>query len=541
MKKVMIIVPHEDDEVNLTGGILNSSIFNKNNCYVVFMTNGDCGFKCKTRIKEAKKSTRHLKIPLQNVIFLGDPDQCFDGNNHIYHTRDGEIFESASKHKETYCESGTDFHYQQFGKHANYNYDSLIKDITLLIKTIKPDIFFVNDFDSHPDHRCCSLCFEKSLGMVLKEDRNYAPKVYKGFAYPTAYKSVKDFNNLNLESAKFNTEDYSFCEMENPYYKWEDRIRFPTGKESRNRLLIFNKCYKNIKKHRSQIPLLKNFASIINSDQVFWERKTNNLAFCSNVITSSGNGNYLNDFLLFDCESVLNGNKIKPKLLDVAWVPDEEDKEKKVKFEFFSQQEVSSIRLYQNVNSKKLIKNIEISFSDNTSEKYKLENDLITKINIKKENIEWIEVKILDNIKNSGFSEIEILKEEVEDFKYIKILDSNDNFIYNSYIYDNLNINIYEYDGINSRYLSKSDYDVYQDGRRVENYNLNINRKKCKLKVSLKENPNIYDIVILEKLTTGKKFKHGMIVFLNNILFNFDLFLVRVINRIKRCIYKGVI
>ena len=75
----------------------------------------------------------------------------------------------------------------------------------------------------------------------------------------------------------------------------------------------------------------------------------------------------------------------------------------------------------------------------------------------------------------------------------------------------------------------------------MENYNLNINRKKCKLKVSLKENPNIYDIVTLEKLTTGRKFKHGMIIFLNNILFNFDLFLVRVINRIKRCIYKGVI
>ena len=541
MQKIMIMVPHEDDEVNLIAGILNSISDDKNNCYIVFMTNGDCGFKCKTRIKEAKKSAKYLGIPLKNIIFLGYPDQCFDGKEHIYHTRNKKIFVSESKHKETYCTNSVDFHYQQFGSHANYNYSNLISDITLLIQTIRPDIFFVNDFDSHPDHRSCSLCFEKALGIVLREEKNYVPKVYKGFAYPTAYKSIKDFDNINLESTKFNTEKYSFCKMENPYYKWENRIRFPVNKKYRSRLLIFNKWYKNIKKHGSQTPLLKSYASIINSDQVFWERKTNNIAFHSKVITSSGNGNYLNDFMLFDCKNVLNGDRQKPELLDAAWIPDDDDKEKRVKFEFSFPQEFNNIYLYQNVNSNQLIKNIEIYFSDNTSKKYKLENDLVTKIDIKKENIKWLEIKILDNYKNSGFSEIEILKEEPEEFKYIKILDNNNNFIYNNYIYNHLNISVYGYNGMNSIYLSKSEYDVYQDGRKVENDKLNINRKKCTLKVSLKENPNIYDIIIVKRITTKEIFKHKIIVFLNNTLFNFDLFFVRVINKIKRYIYKGII
>ena len=245
--------------------------------------------------------------------------------------------------------------------------------------------------------------------------------------------------------------------------------------------------------------------------------------------------------MLFDCKNVLNGDRQKPELLDAAWIPDDDDKEKRVKFEFSFPQEFNNIYLYQNVNSNQLIKNIEIYFSDNTSKKYKLENDLVTKIDIKKENIKWLEIKILDNYKNSGFSEIEILKEEPEEFKYIKILDNNNNFIYNNYIYNHLNISVYGYNGMNSIYLSKSEYDVYQDGRKVENDKLNINRKKCTLKVSLKENPNIYDIIIVKRITTKEIFKHKIIVFLNNTLFNFDLFFVRVINKIKRYIYKGII
>ena len=118
-------------------------------------------------------------------------------------------------------------------------------------------MIFVNDFDSHPDHRCCSLSFEKALGIYLKEDFSYQPQVLKGFAYPTSYKSMDDFKNINLESTKFNTEPHSYAQMQNPYYRWEDRIRFPIGKSCRNRFIIRNAWYQNIRKHRSQSGLLR--------------------------------------------------------------------------------------------------------------------------------------------------------------------------------------------------------------------------------------------------------------------------------------------
>lgn len=530
MKKIMVIVPHEDDEINITGGILNSQ-FDKSNCYVVFMTNGDYANRCKTRIKEAKKSCKYLGIKESNVIFLGYPDQYYRAKTHIYHT--------TKSTRETYCVASNELHYKVFNTHAKCNYDSLLNDMILLINTYKPDIYFTVDFDSHPDHRCLSLIFEKSLGIVLKDNYDYAPLVYKGFAYPTSFKSKKDFNNINIESTKFVSEKYSFCEMQNPYYKFENRVRFPVSESCNRRSLLFNKLYKNIKIHTSQASLLKSYDSIINSDQVFWERKTNNLAFHCKITTSSGNGSYLNDFMLFDCENILSGDTKKPKLISNSWIPDKEDKEKKVKFEFTTSQNISSISLYQNVNSNKYIRNIEITYSDKTKEKYKLNNELLSYIYIYKRDINWLEIKVLDDYNNSGFSEIEIFNDDSTDINYIKILD-NDNFVYDNYYFDKFNLSIYSYNKGLVKYLDKKDYNIYQNGKLVDYNALDLTKKKFELKVSLKENENIYDKVIVRKILVISKIKHNVIKFINLCTFNFDFFFVRVVNKIRKFIFGKV-
>ena len=67
----MIIVPHEDDELNLMGGIYGQLVKNKNRLITVFITNGDYLNKGKTRIKEAIKVNRKIGLNKQDVIFLG--------------------------------------------------------------------------------------------------------------------------------------------------------------------------------------------------------------------------------------------------------------------------------------------------------------------------------------------------------------------------------------------------------------------------------------------------------------------------------------
>ena len=530
-KKIMVIVPHEDDELNLIGGLLRLKEINKKNCYIVYMTNGDFDFLAKTRIKEALKSTKYLKIPRENVIFLGYADQCFYGNNHIYNTHKPDKFTSKKGKTNTYCEIKDEFSYKKNKQHNPYNYESLLNDFISLLDEYQPDILFTNDFDSHPDHRCCSLIFDKALGIVLKNNLNYQPKVYKGFAYPTAYKGVNDFNNINLESTKFKTEDHSFCKMQNPYYKWEERVRFPVYKN--NKLLLFNKLYQNLKKHRSQL-IIKRCYSIINNDQVFFERHTNNLALKSNITVSSGKKEFLNDFVLFDCDDILNGDKQIPKLLDEAWIPDIDDEKKTIKFEFEKNEDIDKICLYQNVNSKQFIKKIIVTLSNGLKKEYDLFDDYKTEILINQKNINWLSIKIKDEKTiNQGFSEIEILKENKNTKQFIKILN-NDDFVYDKYIYDRLNINIYYYDGFKSNYLKKEDCVFYLNNKEISYIDINkITLKKFDLKVKLKDS-DLFDEVKFKRINTFYKIIHKIIVILNDSTLWIEVFFSRVINKIKR-------
>ena len=48
--KVLLIVPHQDDEINIAGDLLDRNIISP---FVVFTTNGDYKYQGATRIKEA--------------------------------------------------------------------------------------------------------------------------------------------------------------------------------------------------------------------------------------------------------------------------------------------------------------------------------------------------------------------------------------------------------------------------------------------------------------------------------------------------------
>ena len=153
-KKNLIIVPHEDDELNLIGGLLNSNYLNKDNTYIAYMTNGDYNCSVKTRFNEAKKALKMCGIKDENIIFLGYCDQHFSENKHIYMTSKDEIFESKKQKKETYLtDEENEYAWKKRKKHSKFNKEALINDLEFLIKEYRPDIIFVNDFDSHPDHR----------------------------------------------------------------------------------------------------------------------------------------------------------------------------------------------------------------------------------------------------------------------------------------------------------------------------------------------------------------------------------------------------
>ena len=532
-KKIMIIVPHQDDELNIVGGLLTSNYFDPKNIFIAFVTNGDYLCNYKARIKEVIKVSKKLKIPFENIIFLGYADQHVKENNHIYNTYEPNFFISKKGYMETFSnELFNEYHYKKYKQHSKFNYENILNDYIDLTEEYKPDVLFTIDFDSHPDHRASSLLFDAAMGIVLKKNKNYNPLVYKSFAYPTNYKGINDFNNINFNSSKFKTEPYSICEMQNPYYEWDERIRFSVDYSNN---LFCNPLYNLLKKYRSQL-IIKRAYSIINSDVVFWQRRTDNLCLFSKIIASSGETKYLNDFMLFDVEKLTNGDKKQPVLKNACWIPLKEDKNKEIQIIFPEKKIIDKVVFYQNIIGDSKVKKISIELSSGT----KVIEDLSgvkSKIYIKnEENISWIKIKILESIgKQPGFSEIEIFSPTNPLFEYFNI-DILDCFI-NKKIYTdkkikNNQIKFYYYDGIQSKYFDKDEVLLNQNNCSVENINYGKNI------FSLKNNKKIYKEIKVVKNNNFIKLNHKLKVTFNNIILKIDIFISRVLNKIDRILKR---
>lgn len=531
-KKIMIIVPHEDDELNLVGGLLVSKYFDPKKVFIVFTTNGDFLCNYKVRIRESSRVAKKLHIPLNNLIFLGYADQHIKEEKHMYLTHKPDVFTSIKGDSETFgTKKVKDFHYKLYNRHSEFNYESLLQDCIDVIGNYKPDVLYAIDFDSHPDHRAASLIFDKAMGRVLKENKEYRPLIYKGFAYPTAYKGERDFADINFKSTVFKEEPFSLTEMQNPYYKWEERVRFPVNIKNN---LFRNPFYKLLKIYRSQL-IIKRSYSIINNDVVFWQRPTNNLCLDAYLEASSGNIEFINDFMLFDVNNLMNGDCKIPIISDSAWIPNKDDEKKEIKVIFKDKSKIDKIVLYQNLTRNSKINLINIEFSNGKTIVETLE-DYKTVISVNCDNkIEWIRINILKSEgEKAGFTELEILSHKDPLFKYFNV--EIDNSFSSKKIYAKSlkhidKINFYYYDGIESKYLKEDKILLNKKQFNRKNIIYGINS------FSLRNSDNESKIMIA-KYTWFNKFFHNIKIIMNNYLLKINIFIFRVINKINRLLKR---
>ena len=130
-KKVMVIVPHEDDELNLFGGLFEEYLKYGSNVKVVFVTNGDLYLPRETRIREAINALSEVGVTEDNIVFLGYGDGYL--YKHLYNAYDGERLISEAGFMETH---GADFHPAFIEEHpfTRENYIEDIKACMLLRK-----------------------------------------------------------------------------------------------------------------------------------------------------------------------------------------------------------------------------------------------------------------------------------------------------------------------------------------------------------------------------------------------------------------------
>lgn len=421
-KKVMVIVPHEDDDLNLVGGVIEKYVENGSEIFIVFATNGDYFDKAEMRINDAVSCWQYLGVPEKNVYFLGYGDRWSTEGPHIYNASADQPLKSAVGRTETY---GTATHPAYHNGNA-YTFRNYSNDIMQIILEKRPDILFISDYDKHPDHKAVSLCSEYVLGKILKSTSDYQPIVYKGYTYSTAWEAADDFRSLNLKSTQQPIES----EYEPMVYDWNSRVRFPVNGNTMSRSILSTKYYKAFAIYRGQ-SARSHLNKIINGDKVFWQRRTDSLLYTSKVKVSSGDGSYLTDFRIIDSDDI-NDRKHSP--YDRVWTPDAKDAEKTIHVVLKKESDIYSINLYDHPSPDDNITNIRITFSDGSSVEtgHLNRNGLASEITVKKKKIKSFDIKIVSyEGDNPGLCEIEAFRKKGQyDGTFIKLMDNEGNFVY---------------------------------------------------------------------------------------------------------------
>lgn len=522
-KKVMVIVPHEDDDLLISGQVLPSMYKNGADVRVVFATNGDKRVSAYTRQSEACNALEKLGIPREKVIFLGYPD-----GTQLYVGKKTFSFSSGWDH--TYAGKGfKDYHFDRFGTHAKYTAENMVDDIESVVLEYRPDYILAIDFDTHTDHRGVSISFEKAMERILKKESGYTPKVLKCFGYSLAWKSKPDFYALNIKSTvmqdREKNNDPSY-ETDVPQYRWNNRVRLPIDKKSLSHSILRCSEYKALSEHLSQYAYCYS-ERIINGDSVYWNRRTDSLTYNADISVSSGDASLLNDFRLIGVGNRTAGLHVK--LENCVSRFDKNDAQKTVTVKFDSPKTVSCVSLYDNFGLNSNILGGVITFSDGSKVEVPALNADGSETRVvfePKHNITSFTFKVTEYEGVAGLDEIEAFENADYDmgFSLIKLKNADtDDYIYNYLITPDeksLNLGVY-LSNPNAGYTIKI---IEGDSVKLEGNTLVFDDdfEKCTVRAELNGDPSTYDQITVKRLSERELKSYESFEKVNKTVFKID-------------------
>ncbi len=437
--RVLVLAPHPDDEINVAGNMILNLAAAKAEIFVAYSTNGDFEQKADVRAREIVESLKILGVPREKIIFLGYGDGQKLSN--VPTT-------SPAGFSETYAaENFVDYAKKTFGRHSAYTKANFKRDLKNLLLELRANVIFCVDFDSHADHRTLSTLFEEVLGEILHERSDYRPEIYKKFAYATAFTAEADFYAQNLLATRKpkvgETDTYDFDLIDRANYVWADRIRFPVPENCRRTILKENPLAEAIFAHKSQRNQW-NALRILNSDEVFFERRTDNELFSAKITATSGDASKICDFKLIDTSDV----EISPaKLENNVWQPIN-DAKPTIFIDFDEPTQVQQVKIYGNPlddESAELFLRLELANSFANVDKHKISLDNVKKfrltlpkhgqpliLNTEKLFVTRAELEIVSAGKNFGISEAEFFSnaDPIRKIAPFVKLTVDDNFFY---------------------------------------------------------------------------------------------------------------
>jgi LmbE family N-acetylglucosaminyl deacetylase len=168
--RVLVLVPHPDDEVLGAGGVIQRALASKAQVKIVFLTYGDynvwsftvfkkrpvflpSGLRAMGQVRrgEAIKADKILGVSSDDLIFLGYPDH---GTMNIWCYN----WDNARPFRSRLTKARGVPYKNAYNANAPYTGDSIVTDIKHILSQYRPtQIFVTNSLDENVDHRALYL------------------------------------------------------------------------------------------------------------------------------------------------------------------------------------------------------------------------------------------------------------------------------------------------------------------------------------------------------------------------------------------------
>ncbi len=267
INSVLVLVPHQDDDLNVAGSLLDQMKEAGIHIFVCFVTNGDYDRKENIRANEVKKVAKLFGY--EKIYYLGYGDGGIYQES-LYFAHDyTSVITSHAGYSETHGVSDfCDFHFEKYGQHAAYTKYNLLTDIKDLCLHVLPDLIFCVAQDSHPDHKLVSDLFDEALAQIV-EETDYRPLVLKKFAYLGTWHGRDDyFIRPMLQTECFAKKKDLIIQNAAPY-SWEKRICFKVLDHNYPLMFWRSPLFQAYRSYKSQNGAVA-FTHCCNADAVYW-------------------------------------------------------------------------------------------------------------------------------------------------------------------------------------------------------------------------------------------------------------------------------
>jgi len=272
---ILVIVPHPDDEVLLTAGVIYNSVLRSETVKIVYVTNGDYAGgptdEGLVRQAEAVASASYLGISNENnLIFLGYPDGYLKTVYDSYPLQTDVFTTPVYLQSTTYGNRGlnsSDYHYYITGNtsHANYNRYYMVSDLQSIINTERPDhIFTTAEFDNNDDHVTTNQLVTDALAAVIAGAPTYNPTIHRALVH-----TEHTWPNA-LDASAYFTETTDLPES-GPYWTDRESIQVPVVMQKTRNLL--NQKFLAVAANSSQSGSFAFLMSFVHKDEIFWTKK----------------------------------------------------------------------------------------------------------------------------------------------------------------------------------------------------------------------------------------------------------------------------